>query len=435
MLALKTIRKFNMLKSQIYGCLLFIYIYISSALSTEMAQFSVDDVIQYAKIHPEIYQMEYLESNAGKQHIQQVIDAINNGKWPQNGSFKEAWFKPTSKAGYNMSLVADYVSKEYSNVLLDEKIIKKLQELGLISSPRKVQTILPKDSQHTDRIIFIKDSKSCKLVAKIFKEISQYKDENEKLPSEDMYLKAVNELRIKCGMKLPLIIEYKGSTVEGGQGIILVTRAKGKSLEEISNKINEIDDGRIISIFKSIGNQLGRLDSLFYKNNDKKILIHPDTKLANFTYHEKEDQLYWIDTSGLSFQERYPTLNSFSFVNNQLRNFIIYGNKKDKWNSYIYVPFYFMNYPKIDAENFYISAKKHFLALRSLYEGYGSALKQNRLDLTPLIQEYESTFESQINVNGSQAPFRIRVEDMNKEFKKRDSEPINLNDYKTLNIE
>jgi hypothetical protein len=48
-----------------------------------MAPFTTEDVVSHACTRPAIYKMEFLQSPMGKRHIQQVLDGINKGVWPE----------------------------------------------------------------------------------------------------------------------------------------------------------------------------------------------------------------------------------------------------------------------------------------------------------------------------------------------------------------
>lgn len=77
------------------------------------APFTTQDVIDQAKTKPEIYEITFLESEAGRLLIQMVIDQLNKDFVPTNiyPDFSSAYDRGNPSAGYNKSLIADFVSK------------------------------------------------------------------------------------------------------------------------------------------------------------------------------------------------------------------------------------------------------------------------------------------------------------------------------------
>ncbi len=78
---------------------------------TVTVPFDVDSVITHANTFPENYKMDFLESKKGKVLILNVIEQLNAGMKPKNfDTLITAWNKSRPSAGYNKSLIADFVS-------------------------------------------------------------------------------------------------------------------------------------------------------------------------------------------------------------------------------------------------------------------------------------------------------------------------------------
>lgn len=396
--------------------------------ASTMAPFSTKDVVAHAASYPENYEIKYLQSKRGLKHIEKVINDINKGQWPQKNSIEGAWHRTRLNAGYNKSLIADHVSNEYRCYQLfspDEKIIKTLQLKNLIKENiQNYKVIIPKNSSFAEKVIFLKEN-SCELVAKVFMNPDCYKEEKKKflLPEASKYVKLTKDLGEQYQKKLPVLMEYKGSSVVEGKGIILLTKGKGKTFTEISEQVDEIPDEKIIKIFKSIGAQIGHLDSLFYLYNDGNLLVHPDPKPGNVTYDEDEDQFYWIDTAGIYLKKKDLILRDLDFVS------LLHVAAFDPGMSFG-SPAPCENWSEQDAENFHKKAKKHLLAHKSLYEGYAYALIENQLSYTNLFETENFAYRVASKLNDFGPVVR-----MNKQFLKFGLSPISFeNDYEINGI-
>ena len=77
------------------------------------APFNAEEVVRHALTKPEIYEMEFVESEAGKTLINEVINQLNAHRVPKDdfASLSMAYNRSSPNAGYNKSLIADYVSR------------------------------------------------------------------------------------------------------------------------------------------------------------------------------------------------------------------------------------------------------------------------------------------------------------------------------------
>ncbi len=77
------------------------------------APFDPDQIVCHAQTKPEIYEMEFLESDAGKDLISEIILQLNSYKVPKDdfASLSLAYDRGNPNAGYNKSLIAHYVSE------------------------------------------------------------------------------------------------------------------------------------------------------------------------------------------------------------------------------------------------------------------------------------------------------------------------------------
>lgn len=363
--------------------------------------------------------MDYLNSNMGKRHIQHIIDDINEERWPQRDSVESAWNRKRPTAGYNKSLVGDHVSQEYRRKLSvlhpDKEIIFTFQMNDLLKEDIQSYRVMISDSRFAEKIIFIKENNGKEFVAKVFRNLSFFKEEETSLSSQDKYVKLIAELETKHNKKLPSLMEYKGTTTVNEKGIILLTKANGKTLKKISEEINEIADEKIAKIFNNVGNQLGELDALCYLHNNKNLIAHPDSHGGNLIYDEDEDQLHLIDTAGLKDEKQYLTLKRMDFLCDLYPFF-----SGAELSGY---PAPCKKWLEKDAQDFYIEAKKKILAYNSLYEGYAHALIENGLSYIHLFEEGPQSFRPSMpkryiaNINDQFVKFDLPPIDFEKEYK------------------
>lgn len=403
--------------------------------SKKIVPFSADEVLAYAVASPEVYEVDFLMSKLGRRRIHEVFDAIQKNEWPEN--IKDAW--DVSNFTHNISLICEHLSQEYKkkfqDLSFDERIVQKLQVQELLEgTPQKIKVITPR-SMNTDRVIFITDvtdKGSQKLAAKIFKGILPYEEEKGQFLLMHEYVNIVTSLSKEYDKKLPLLMEYKGTIIESGKGVILLTKTKGKSIKEISNGLPETPDAQVQKIFNNIGAQLGHLDSLsFIKNKNR--LIHPDSHLENFTYDEKTDQLYWLDTAGLKLKETRPSLNDFSFASRQLRELVLSGTDhkyRSRYDNYKSPPY--ESFSEEEIKDVFNTTQKYLLALKSTYEGYGQAMKENKLDTSYLRDEYRKLFDQDVSVRGGYFRLEYELKKMNRAFEKWNLPPIELSKYKSV---
>jgi len=99
------------------------------------APFSAQDVIKHAHTYAEIYDMNFLESTAGRILTNEIIKNLNAHMVPQHdfASLSSAYNRGSPSAGYNKSLIADYASS--LKMRLD--VIKILKKITWIPDPRE----------------------------------------------------------------------------------------------------------------------------------------------------------------------------------------------------------------------------------------------------------------------------------------------------------
>lgn len=363
-----------------------------SSFFQKRAPFSVEEILEHAKTAPDIYEMEYLQSSMGKKHIQRTTDAINEGNWPQKSGLKEVW--NGKRLNYKKSLVADWVSQEFqrelSDLSPDQKIVKIFQTQELIQeNTQSIKTIYPNNSSNTKKVIFVKEKNGDKLALKVFKDTITFEIEKEKLSAEKEHIKIVKEYAKKYNKKLPILMEYQGAAIVEEDGVIQLSKAKGKTFTQLVEQLNEksteqikeTSTEQIKETFNNIGLQFGHLDSLLYVHNSNQILIHPDSHEANFTYDEKTKQLYWIDTAGLHFQNQQPDINHFKFAGFLNIAALNIGNKLLAQTCSIQ-----------EIKQSHTTIKNLLLASKALYEGYGRAMKEHSLSLVYFVCCYERFF-------------------------------------------
>ncbi|MGN6670907.1 MAG: hypothetical protein ACTHJ4_05150 [Candidatus Nucleicultricaceae bacterium] len=194
-----------------------------------------------------------------------------------------------------------------------------LQSKGKVGPDPTIKTKTIKGSVYTDHLIFIKDKNSCPMVAKVFRNLEDFLLENKQLKEEDAYIGTVNELKTSCDYPLPIITRRLGKIELEGVGVILLEKAKGKTLKDIYMNLESMQDSKIKEIYHTIGTQFGELDSLMFANKHQ-ILFHSDGHHGNFLYDEKDKQLYWIDTAGIKFVEDYSEIPNLKLFSQNLNN-------------------------------------------------------------------------------------------------------------------
>jgi hypothetical protein len=258
---------------------------------------------------------------------------------------------------------------EFSAHVIADLQTKNLIALGL---PKKVKIIFP-NAKYAEKVIFITDSLQQKITVKVFKNLDEFEDENDLLVMNEKLVQEAIELNKHCNLKIPLIMAYKGCAVIKDKGVIYLSKAKGKTLEEIVNSLEKIEDHEIIDFFMNIGEQTGNIEVLFYKNK-KQVLINQDNHLANIIYDSKGHQLWWIDTDGMELQERSkdtpPLLSDQPFV---CQIFAGIYKKASPYLSPEKYPPYIQTFDSACLEEkmrILNLMSKHILAFDSLYSGY-----------------------------------------------------------------
>lgn len=263
--------------------------------------------------------------------------------------------------------------------------IHKFREKGKYGNLKKITPFDPQ-STYAKSIIFLKSSeKTCPLVIKIFKDIKSYHKEKKQLKETILYIRLVNKLGANCPYTLPKIMEYKGSTVVNNEGSVLLTKAKGKTLKEFIKKTSIYDNEKLKDVFFQTGYQLGTLNGLFFKKNDKEILFHPDDNSRNYIYDIKKKQLYMIDTAGMKIKK----VNSVDINDHG----ILLGFK-------VAIKFAYqnLNEPPEDLAKKRSILLRNTIALRSFFKGYAEGLTGQGVT-NNIKSEYNHLIQSEEFVN------------------------------------
>lgn len=218
-----------------------------------------------------------------------------------------------------------------------EQIMQQLKDAQLISPTAVMEKIIIPETVSASHILFINQPQSTPLVAKVFKTYDTYIKEKNALKIEKNISDLIRNAESKVNYQLPIITQYKGSMDLDGTGIILLERAKGKTLgTEMLDVIPSIPDAKIKEDFMVIGEIFGGLDRLLSDTND--ILVHNDSHGDNLIYDDENKKLYWIDTAGLSWMRdavnpnRYSSLEKLEFYKGALTSsgFLGYGGRLEK---------------------------------------------------------------------------------------------------------
>jgi hypothetical protein len=325
--------------------------------------------------------------------------------------------------------ITEHLGASTESIEFSKRIIKTLQAQDLIAkgNPQKIKIMNTEFAFYSDKIIFIKDAEGCKRVGKVFKKIEEYEIEKNFFLKETSYVHMVKSLQQNSKMKLPLLIEYKGAIDFEERGMILLTRAKGKTLRSICEGMPTLSSQRIGEIFSNVGNQLGALDALLYKRY-KETLLHPDLNLDNLLL-DKNNQLSLIDLVGIKMSWIPPCLITKCKFVDELRIDCIYIKQYDPSTQSFHHPVVTSFLEKCEQEeaietiNF---LKKRLLALQSLYTGYATALRtQNLRRAGKLLQfEYNNYTNDLLYID-----FKDNCHMINEVLLRNGWEPIDFSEY------
>lgn len=277
------------------------------------------------------------------------------------------------------NLSQEYLELNPSIALKQEKahnILQGLKDKGLISPNTQVKKIIkPRLSRFTSDILYLKDGGTDdSFVVKVFHSVDDFEKEKRDFEQVPKYANAVQELRLKCNCKLPIITKSRGGVILGQQygfdkdtAVIVLEKAKGQTLGEYIDRIPQMSEDEIRNVWSKIGEQFGSLDYLMWQK-DENILINEDNHSENFIYDEKKDDLYWIDTAGelgLKYIRNSDQLPLFLFLNNELR-----PGSKNLTTSLSYLKAGDLKQSPEDLRRLIDSYKKRLLARRSFVQAY-----------------------------------------------------------------
>jgi thiamine kinase-like enzyme len=170
------------------------------------------------------------------------------------------------------------------------------------------------ESFYAEKIMFLvpkleKNTNTCKHVAKIFKDLEDFSSERDDFKKIEQLLANLNSLNLTCQLEIPILVKFLGSAkvknLKGEKkGIILLTKAEGKPLDNIYDHLGQYSPEEIQQMFFTIGKQMANFDRLVcqYTQNCKRF-SHNDSHSGNLIYNQQDSQLYWIDYSGSQIQE------------------------------------------------------------------------------------------------------------------------------------
>ena len=170
-----------------------------------------------------------------------------------------------------------------------DKVVKELLDAELIPENSEIEKTI-RTKQGTD-VIFLKNNE---IVIK-----AANSNELEALMKEFGLVRFANNLKKRYkDSALPIIIEPKTAFIQDDIVYLVSDKARGISLDAILKNLKKMNDKDITTQFFSIGEQVGNLDRIFFKEKGG-ILCHIDSHSENFFYDKENQQLYWIDTKGV----------------------------------------------------------------------------------------------------------------------------------------
>lgn len=275
-------------------------------------------------------------------------------------------------------------------------MLKSLEKENFLTPKKSYEDLFPHSSANARKVIFGyegQEGESCDIAIKVFKDLKSYSSEFQSLEQDAKYMAEFNQLKSSCNRNLPIIVTPLGATVitnirGESEGVIILEMAKGKTIKDIMEHITDYSTPEIMNIFRSIGSQLGAMDALFYKEKGK-LFLHPDSHWENFIYDKTYNQLYWIDTGGLSTMDLIPGQESprlywTGYMKNIGYKFInILREEMEKSIDKV------QDTPSIQEYNKLI---RYFFIARSLFEGY--LLEMSKINLeNDVKQNYVNFFE------------------------------------------
>ena len=205
-------------------------------------------------------------------------------------------------------------------------IIKELQKAGLIPDGVTIEASGAEVTSGASATVFFvtKKDEAGALIYEAAVRVVLKEDRSHKQLLRDLNLvQFANQLGAIQNVRLPIIVEPRGGLKIGGNTVIVYDKARGKRLDTLFGKeFSTMSDEDIKAMFFSLGEQMGNLDRLFYREKGG-ILCHPDSHPGNFLYDydeaRKTGQFYWLDTAGIRVQKGVSS--SFKMVDNCLKWF------------------------------------------------------------------------------------------------------------------
>lgn len=264
-----------------------------------------------------------------------------------------------------------------------EYMVKALEKEQQIKPMKEYKELFPSKSLNARKVIFGyqgPEGDSCDIAIKVFKNLELYTKELEYISRDQKYIAEFNKLKQSCDTNLPIIVDTLGTTIIKNirgeyEGVTVLEMAKGKTIKDIIENILDYKGPQITKIFRTIGSQLGALDVLFY-NESKKLFLHPDSHWENFIYDEEDQQLYWIDTSGITTTDlvegqETPRLFWTSFMKDIGYRFI--GTLREDMSRLVH------EIKTNPSDDNYLKLIKYFLVIKSLFQGYLSEMTSKHL--------------------------------------------------------
>lgn len=173
-------------------------------------------------------------------------------------------------------------------------------------------------SKNTKKISFIKDSETnTTMVVKYYIGIDSYENEKQNEENDKSVIKEYNAMKSQFIDRypsedlpiLPQILRYDVVKTDFGTNYVMFMEgAKGDSLRTFISDIVFSQNTKFIPNFKNIGHQFGNIyrmlnEGAIGNQQVSRHLVHADPNIGNFIYDRNKGLLFWIDLSGITFED------------------------------------------------------------------------------------------------------------------------------------
>lgn len=224
---------------------------------------------------------------------------------------------PINALAYNLSkLQPDGLKKIADNIisyLVANNIIEGHPELSSVKNHTY-------DQGETFKATIIA-TENPSLIIKVFNDDElgreSYESESQDIERVTLLSQDPENLNKKYNFDIPNLIKYyKSLILPEGNGVIVMEKAPGQSLESIINNFKNMSEEEIAETFERIANQYSNLMMLYRIEKGNEYLYFGDSSLSNIYFDNETEKSYWIDLlteeNGIKMRKR-PNINNINF--------------------------------------------------------------------------------------------------------------------------